>query len=525
MIVVQFAAKLFAAALVLLSMPCALARDLSIGLQSVVTSIDPHFHNTAQNGSMSLHIFESLVDFDLDGRLNLRPSLATSWRPLDKTTWEFKLRENVKWHDGSPFTAADVQFTIRRAPNVPNSPSSFGVITRLIKEVKIVDSLTVHILTSEPHPLLPRDLTLLRIVSKKVGEQATTADYNSGKAAVGTGPYKFASYVPNTSITVVKNERYWGKMEPWEKVTFKFLPDGAMRTAALLAGEVDVVEGMSVADAVRLKDKSDIALNIAQSNRLIFLAMDSGRDVSPYVTDKSGKPLQKNPLKDVRVRKAMSMAINRFSLADRLLEGRAVVAGQLMPHGMFGTSGGVRPQAFDADQAKQLLAEAGYPSGFSITLHGPNDRYVHDADVAQAVAGMLSDIGIDAKVGTMPAATYFSRASKLEFSLMLFGWGGGDVQEVAMVVRSLLMTYNKNTGAGVANRGRYSNPELDAVTEEALASFSVPKRLALSVRATEIAMSDVALIPLYFEMGAWAIRKPLTMTPRVDQYTLAMNIR
>ena len=517
--------KGFATVLAVVSMSNAFAKDLSIGLQSVVTSIDPHFHNTAQNGSLSLHIFESLIDFELDGRLNLKPSLAVSWKSLDKTTWEFKLRDNVKWHDGSSFSAADVEFTIRRAPSVPNSPSSFGVVTRLIKDVRIVDPLTVHITTTEPHPLLPRDLTLLRIVSRKAGESATTADYNSGKAAIGTGPYKFASYTPNVSIGLVRNDQYWGRKEPWDRVTFKFLPDGAARTAAMLSGEVDVIEGVQPADGARLKVVDGVSLMVAQSNRLIFLAMDSSRDQSPFVTDKSGKPLDKNPLKDVRVRKAISMAINRFSLVGELLAGRGTVAGQLMPHGSFGTSGALRPPAFDAEQARQLLVEAGYPNGFGITLHGPNDRYVRDTAVAQEIVGMLSRIGIDAKVATMPAATYFTRASKLEFSFMLLGWGGADVQEVAMVARSLLMTYDKNAGVGTANRGRYSNLELDKATGEALASFSIPKRLALSIKASEIAITDVALIPLYFEMGAWAVRRPLTMDARLDQYTLAMSIR
>jgi peptide/nickel transport system substrate-binding protein len=521
----RLAVKGFSSAVLAITLSYAVAKELSIGLQSIVTSIDPHFHNTAQNGSLSLHIFESLIDFELDGRLNLRPSLATSWKSLDKTTWEFKLRENVKWHDGSPFTAADVQFTIQRAPNVPNSPSSFGVVTRLIKEVKVIDPLTVHIITTEPHPLLPRDLTLLRIVSKKFGEHATTADYNSGKAAIGTGPYRFIGYAPDASITVAKNEHYWGQKEPWDKVTFKFQPNASARAAALASREVDVIEGVPPEGAARLKADGRISLITAQSNRLIFLAMDSARDKSPFVTDKSGKAIDKNPLKDARVRKAISMAINRFSLVDQMLDGRGIVAGQLMPSGSFGTSGALRPQPFDTEQARKLLAESGYQNGFGITLHGPDNRYVHDVAVAQFVARMLAEIGIDAKVETMSASTYFSRASKLDFSFMLFGWGGNDVQEVAMVARSLLMTYNKEIGAGVANRGRYSNPALDKVIEEALASFSISKRLALSIKASEIAIADAALVPLYFEMGTWALAKPLTLNARLDQYTLAMNIR
>src|SRR4051812_17030704 len=194
-------------------------REVAIGLQAAITSIDPHFHNLSPNNSLLLHIFEPLIKRDPNGKLV--PGLATSWRAVDDLTWEFKLRRNVKFHDGSPFTADDVVFTLKRVPNVPNSPSSFATFTKPIVDVKVVDPYTIQFRTAAPHVLLPSDLASVSIVSKPHGERATTEDYNSGKAAIGTGPYKFAEYVPNSRIVMTANYGYWGGEEPWDKVTFK----------------------------------------------------------------------------------------------------------------------------------------------------------------------------------------------------------------------------------------------------------------------------------------------------------------
>ena len=227
------------------------ARDISIGLQAAITSMDPHYHNIGPNNSTLRHIFEPLVRPDENQKLT--PALATSWKALDDTTWEFKLRKNVRWHDGSPFTADDVAFTLKRVPNVPNSPSSFATFTKPIINVKVVDAHTLIFKTAFPHPLLPSDLTAVAIVSKAVGEKATTDDYNSGKAAIGTGPYKFLEYVANQRIVVKANYGYWGGEEPWDKVTFKMLTSPAARVAALLSGDVEMIETVPTADIAKLE--------------------------------------------------------------------------------------------------------------------------------------------------------------------------------------------------------------------------------------------------------------------------------
>ena len=256
------------------------------------------------------------------------------------------------------------------------------------------------------------------------------------------------------------------------------------------------------------------------SNRVIYLHLDSNREQPPFVTDKAGKPLAKNPMKDVRVRRAMSRAINRPAIVDRIMSGAAIPAGQLLPEGFFGVSPNLKPDPFDPAGARKLLAEAGYPDGFRVTLHSPNDRYVNDEQIAQAVAQMLTQAGIDTRVEAMPSATFFTRATKLEFSLMLVGWGSG-TGETSSPLRSLLATYDRDKGTGAANRGRYSNPKMDALVAQALVTVDDQKRAKLLAEACEVSMNDVGIIPLHYQVSFWGMRKGLTYVPRADEYTLA----
>lgn len=504
--------------------PChAQKRDISIGLQAAITSIDPHYHNLSPNNSLLRHLFETLTKQDENQKLV--PGLAISWKPLNDLTWEFKLRKNVRWHDGSPFTAEDVAFSLKRVPNVPNSPSSFATFTKPIIDIKIIDPHTLHLKTAEPHVLLPSDLSAVMIVSKLHGEKASTEDYNSGKAAIGTGPYKYVEYIPNQRIVVKANYGYWGGEEPWEKVTFKTLTNPAARVAALLSGDVQLIETVPTADIAKLSADKNINLADKVSNRVIYIHLNQSTDTAPpFVTDKAGKPLEKNPFKDVRVRRALSMAINRNLIVERVMEKKAVPASQLLADNFFGTSKKLKPTPYDPEGAKKLLAEAGYPNGFALTLHGPNNRYINDDKIAQALAQFTSRIGLDTKVETMPSSVYFTRATKLEFGTMLLGWGT-ESGEQASALRSLLASYDPAKGMGVTNRGRYSNTALDKQLSQALVTLDDKKREALIQQAAEIAMNDVGLIPLHYEVSTWGASKGYQYTPRTDQYTLAMSLR
>ena len=498
-------------------------RDISIGLQAAITSMDPHYHNLSPNNSLLRHVFETLIRQDADQRLS--PGLALSWKALDDNTWEFKLRKNVRWHDGSPFTAEDVAFTFKRAPDVPNSPSSFAQFIRPLKEVKVVDAHTILLKTENAAPLLPNEMSAILIISKKNGEGAATDAYNSGKAAVGTGPYKFVEYVPNQKVVLKANYGYWGGEEPWDKITFKMLTNPAARVAALLSGDVEFIETVPTADIESMGKDARLSLVSKVSNRVIYLHVDSGRDKnSPTVTDKTGKPMEANPLRDVRVRKAISKAINRDAIVARVMENKALPASQLLPDGFFGTSNKLKPEKFDAEGAKKLLADAGYPDGFGLTIHGPNNRYINDDKIAQAVGQMLKRVGIDTKVETMPSAIFFQRATELKYSLMLIGWSSETGEQLSSL-RALLATHNKDKALGMTNRGRYSNKALDDVLAVAIKTTDDKKREALIQQGIEIAMGDQGLIPLHYEVSTWGMKKGLKYIPRADQYTLAMDLK
>ncbi len=499
------------------------SRDVSIGLQAAITSMDPHFHNLSPNNSLSLHIFEPLIKRDENQKLV--PGLATSWKALDELTWEFKLRKNVRFHDGAAFTADDVVYSLKRVPEVPNSPSSFATFTKPIIDVKVVDPHTIIFKTASAHVLLPSDLASVMIVSRVSGDKATTPDYNSGKAAIGTGPYKFAEFVPNQRVVFKANYGYWGGEEPWDKITYKILTNPAARVAALLSGDVQMIETVPTADIAKLSKDKNYNLVDKVSNRVIYVHLNQSTDKSPpFVFDKAGKTLDKNPFKDARVRKALSMAINRDAIVDRVMEKKAVAAAQLLPDFFYGTSKKLKPTKFDPEGAKKLLAEAGYPNGFAMTLHGPNNRYINDANIVQAIAQMYSRIGIDAKVETMPSAVYFNRATKLEFGFMVLGWGT-ESGEQGSAMRSLLATYDQAKGMGVTNRGRYSNPAFDKVLSEALVTMDDKKREAMIQQAAEMVMGDVGLIPLHYEVSTWATAKGFKYTARTDQYTLASGLK
>jgi peptide/nickel transport system substrate-binding protein len=499
------------------------AQELSIALSTPITSLDPHFHNLSPNNGMSKHFFDPLVK--QDEQQNLKPGLAESWRALDDTTWEFKLRKGVKWHDGSEFTAADVIATFKRVPNVPNSPSSLSIYTRPIKEAVATDKYTLRLKTDRPYPLLPNDLTGIQIVPQKVAESAKTEDFNSGKAMIGTGPYKFVEYVSGDRVVMTVNDKYWGPRPAFGKVRFRMIANSAARVAALLAGDVSIIEGVPTADIEKLSKDARIRIASAVSNRIIYLHLDSGRERnSPFVTDLAGKPLEANPLRDPRVRKAISKMIDRDAIVSRIMEGQAKPAGQLLPDTFFGTSKRLKPEKYDPEGAKKLLAAAGYPNGFGITLHTPNNRYINDEKVAQAVAQFLTRGGIPTRVDAMPSAVFFSRGSKLEFSMLLAGWGA-ETGENSSPLRSLLATFDAAAGMGPSNRGRFSDAGVDALLSSALTTIDDTKRGLILAAATEKAVGELqGLVPLHYEVSSWAMRKGLSYKARADQYTFAFEV-
>jgi peptide/nickel transport system substrate-binding protein len=496
--------------------------ELVIAIAAPISALDPHFHNLTPNNSITKHVFENLIA--TDATQGLKPGLAESWKPLDDRTWEVKLRRGVKFHDGSPFTAEDVIATFRRAPDVPNSPASFAQFTRPIVSITAPDPYTVIMKTAAPHPLLPRDLTSVQIIPKSVAA-AKTEDFNSGKAMIGTGPYKFVDYKPGDRVVFARNDAWWGPKPAWQRVQFRMISNNAARLAALLSGDVQMIENVPTADMEQVKANPQLATAGAVSNRLIYLHMDTDRmRNSPFVRARDGKPMEANPLKDLRVRQAISKAINRDAIVDRVMEKQAVPAGQFLADAFFGTSRRLPPEKFDPEGARKLLAEAGYPNGFQITLHAPNNRYVNDEKVAQAIAQFLTRVGIETKLETMPSNVFFSRGSKQEFSLLLAGWAS-ESGDTSSSLRSLVGTFDPSKGMGAANRGRFSDVGLDAMIETAITQVDDTKRGMLLAAASEKAIGLLGIVPVHYEVSMWGMRKGIAYNARADQYTFAWEAR
>ena len=509
------------------------AQELTIGISAEPSALDPHYHNLGPNNAMRRHVFESLLLTDEAQRLS--PGLATSYQPLDETTWEFKLREGVKFHDGSPFTARDVVYTVCRVPTVENSPSSFTVYTKAIADMQIKDPHTLIIKTDTPYPLLPSEAATWGILSATangvqgdigfsrdgctgIDSYPKTEAFNSGEAAIGTGMFKFKEYTRGEKIVFQRNDDYWGDKAHWATVTFRPITADGPRVAALLAGDVDMIDNPPLQDLERIKSEG---FQVAQglSNRVIYLHMDQHGEETPGVTGTGGK----NPFLDKRVRQALSMAINREAIVERIMNGVAVPAGELLPDSMFGATPGAPVEKYDPEGAKKLLAEAGYPDGFGLTIGSPNDRYINDAQVTQAVAQMFTRIGVETQVDAVTASTFFKRRNQFEFSMYLAGWGAA-TGEMSSPLRALIAGKNKEKGYGGTNAGRYLNPDLDALIDKALATVDDAQREAILQEASQLAMKDYAILPLHFEVTPWALRKDITYEPRTDQYTLATGV-
>jgi peptide/nickel transport system substrate-binding protein len=495
------------------------AAELKIGLSADVTTMDPHFIAAQPNLTAQHHVFDTLVH--TDARSRPVPGLAT-WRNPDPLTWEFSLRKGVKFHDGSELTAEDVVFSLERPLTIKGSPGGYQTYVRPIVAKEIVDRYTVRLKTAAPYGALLQDLSEVMIVSRKAAAQAMSEDFDRGAAAVGTGPFRLVRFSRGSRIEFARHDEYWGGRVPWEKLTLLVLPSDPVRTAALLSGQVDAIEHVPTADIARLRKDAGFRLEQTVSWRTIFLHLDQRRDLPPGVTSKTGKPLAKNPFKDVRVRRAMSKAIHREAIAARVMEGLAVPAGNVLSPSVIGHDPAVKPEPYDPEGAKKLLAAAGYPDGFAITLATPNNRYINDEQVAQTVAQMLARAGIAAKIDAMPLSVYFGRARAGEFGVALLGWGS---RAADLALRSLAATADPDKGYGAWNWGGYSNPKLDALVAQSLGTVDPAKREAAARRASALAAREVAFIPLHYQVVTWAMKRSLTYTARTDEFTFAHHFR
>ena len=493
----------------------AVADEVVIAVATEPTSLDPLFQALGSNHELAKHAFNSLVE--PGPKYEPGPGLAESWGPTDDPlVWEFKLRKGVKFHNGEPFTARDVAFTYERVPNVPNAPSTYKRRTAKVAESVVVDDHTVHIRTKTPYPLLPNSLAAVPVVSHATGLETDPTEFNDGSKLHGTGPYKFVEFVAGDHATYVANEDYWGGKPKWDKVTIRWIKSGPARVAALLSGDVDAIASVPTTDVDKLDADPDVNVFCDQSTRVIYWSLDVSRVQAEHITAMDGSPIP-NPLADLRVRRAFDMALDRNVIVDEVMGGLAVPANQIAGEGFGGHNPDIPMPDHDIEAAEVLLAEAGYPDGFRLTIHATNDRYVNDAKLAQAVAQLLSRIGVDVTVETMPVAVYYGKARKHEFTMAQIGWASA-TGESSSILRPALSKGVRN------NYGRWENEMFNELIQGALSTVDLAEYESKLKEATAVAMADLPIIPTHYQVVCWATRKGLAYVPRADESTLAESL-
>lgn len=503
------------------------AQTLTIGVRGGPDSIDPHFTATGTHAESLKHIFDTLT-WSGDG-LEVEPRLAESWKAINDTTWEFKLRKGVKFHDGSDFTAEDVKFSIERIP-VVSGPNPTTIYVRRVKETKIIDPYTIHVITDGPAPILPNDFIRLFIVSSKAAAGLTkeTANeaFNSGKAAIGTGPYKYVSWSPKGDLVMDRFDGYWGPKEPWARHVRKEIPNDAARVAQLKAGQLDLITRVPATDVASLKADAKLSVQTIDTVYVFNMELDL-RDAPPagQIAAKDGSPLAKNPLQDPRVREAIDLAIDRKALAEVALEGLGKPANQLVTPSIFGFNKALPERKYDVAQAKKLLADAGYPNGFKVQFAFTKDRLPGDTQVGTSIAQMLAAVGIDATANAQPANVFFPARTRGEFSMAMSGWGTL-TGEAHYTLSSIAHSNDKEKKMGAFNVLGYKSAEMDKALQDAAVEMDEGKRRSLLEKANELVLKDRPRLPIVAVGSAWAMQKDkVKITARVDEDTLAMNIK
>jgi peptide/nickel transport system substrate-binding protein len=516
----------FASALGLAAITPAAAQTLTMGVRGGPESLDPHFSALGTHADALRNVFDTLVFVDANNQLI--PWLAESWKSIDDTTWEFKLRKGVKFHDGGEFTAEDVKFSIERIPKV-TGPTTLAIYVRNVAGIEIVDPHTIRFKTNGPVATLPYDFVRLFIVSAKAAAKAITKEtapeeFNSGRATIGTGPFKYVAWSPKNDFVAERFDGYWKGAAPWQRIVRKEMGADPSRVAALRAGQVDVINYVPSADFATLQKDAKFAVSKADSVYVFNLQLDL-REKTPKVYGNDGKPLDKNPLRDARVREAIDLGIDRKTMVDIVLEGFGKPANQLMPDGFFGSSKKIAAKPHDVAKAKKLLADAGFPNGFKFDLYCTNDRLPGDGAVCAALGQMLAKIGLGVNVQAISRTVYFPAQAKLEYSVFMNGWGTL-TGEASYTLGSMAHTPAPDIGLGQFNRIAYSNPDVDKLLQEGRRSLDDTKRRALYEQAMEKIVEDRAYISLVVLQTAWAgLKDKVVLAPRADEETIAYFIQ
>ena len=491
------------------------AKTLRVADQGDALSMDPYSFNETTQLTFTGNIYEPLVGRNQN--LELTPVLATEWKQTSPTTWVFKLRKGVKFHDGTPFTADDVIFMFQRG----NDPGSdMRGYTGPVQEVKKIDDHTVQIVTKQPMPIFPDTITSFYVMSKKwceANNAVAPVDKRKGIEnaasfrANGTGPFRLKSRDPGVRTVLVRNASYWGKIEGnVEEVIFTPIGNDATRVAALISGEIDFMQPVPVQDVQRLSQNPNLKILVGPELRTIFLGMDQKRDELQYSSVKG-----KNPFKDKRVRQAFYQAIDIEAIKTRIMRGASNPTSQMAGPGVNGFQPDLKRLPYDPEASKKLLAEAGYPNGFEVKLNCPNDRYVNDGEICQAVAGMLARVGVKVSLEAESKATYFPKVLSRNTSFYMLGWTP-TTYDSHNVLFNLMAT--PQGGQGVFNLGSYSNPKLDELTTKIGLEADKAKRNAMIAEAFKIHADDVGHLPLHQQALAWGMKKNVELKLLGDNY-------
>ena len=481
-----------------------------------ILTLDPHAQNHQTTHAFLQQVYEPLVRYGKD--FQLEPALATKWTEVSPTQWRFELRKGVKFHDGAPFTADDVVFSLTR---IMTPPSNMMSSTQSVKEVKKVDDFTVDLILKGPNPILLRELTEARIMNKAWAEKnnsVKTQDYAGKEESFasrntnGTGSFIATGWQPDVKLTLKKNPNWWDKPTGnVDEVVFTPIKSAATRTAALISNQVDFMVDPPPQDQDRIKKTPELKLLEGTENRTIYLGLDVFRDELP-----GAGTAGKNPLKDIKVRKAMYMAIDTEGLHKRTMRGMSIPAGTMIAPMVHGWSKELEQRAakYDVEGAKKLLAEAGYPNGFNLKLECPNDRYVNDEAICQAVTAMWTRIGIKTSLQATPMAQYVTRVMNSDPNAYLFGWGVATFD--ALYTLDALVHSKGSAGGGVYNGGRIADKELDAKIDAMKTETDPAKRDALINDALKMTKDNFYTIPVHHQIFPWAMRKGIDTVYRAD---------
>lgn len=488
------------------------AQTLRWSSQGDMQTTDPHSQNEVMTNSLNNQVYETLTRRGKD--LAVIPALAAEWTQVTPLIWRFKLRPGVKFHDGTPFTADDVVFSMQRLRD-ENSPQR--VYANAVGSPKAVDPLTVVFTLDKPNPIVPELMTTLFIMSRKWCDEHRVArplnfkqqeESYASQHANGTGPFMLVSRQPGVKTVFKRNPHWWNKFEG-NLQEFVYLPitNDATRTAALISGEVDFVLDPPPRDIARLRTLPDLKVLDGQENRLVYIGMDQARDKLLY----GQAPGDRNPLKDLRVRRALYHAIDIEAIKTKLMSGYSSPTGGLTPssRGAYGDAQLESRLPYDLATARKLLAEAGYPDGFDITLDCPNNRYVNDERICIALASMWAQIKVRVKVNAMPRTLYFPKIEKFDTSLFMTGWGGGSTDAETMLTP--VLRNRGEQGVGVANYGGFVNAEADALAAASTVETDPKKREGLVKAALKSYRDQVNIIPLHRQVIPWAMRKEVSL--------------